>query len=123
MSIEVNQAGFDYARKLIAEGRFVADHGDWGEVNPGTEAQNAFIEENGIEAWSLWHLGRRAGDAEDNKETWAFPYGDYQNVCRSGLLAADERARQYGYDDIRQAALDLLRLLDDAAGDADTPLP
>lgn len=117
MSIELYDQGFDYAKRLISEGRYVADEGDWGEVNPGTEAQNAFIDEHGLHAWGLWHLGVRPDDPRDTKEAWAFPYGDYQNVHRAGLMAAEERARQYGYESIRVAAVQLLELLDEAAGE------
>lgn len=116
MSIDLYDEGLDYAKKLIGEGRYVVDKGDWGEVNPGTQAQNSFIEEHGLHAWSLWHLGVRPDAPRETKEAWAFPYGDYENVHRAGLMAAEERARQYGDESVRLAAGQLLELLDEAAG-------
>lgn len=114
MSIELYREGYDFASKLISEGNFVDDHGDWTEVNPGTEQENAFIERVGIQQYALWHLGVHPDKDRDDKTAWAFPYGDYQKVHRAGLLAAEERAKQYGYEEIRRAALDLLSELDAA---------
>lgn len=114
MTIEIYQAGFDQARQLIAEGNWTNDKGDWHLINPDTEQQDAFIEENGIEAWGKWHLGYRPGEESDTKEAYAFPYGDYTNVDRAGLMAAEERSRQYGYEEINVAARRLLNQLDTA---------
>lgn len=111
--IELNEAGFEYAKKLIEDGQVVLDQGDWGEVNPDTEQQDQFIEEDGMEAYSLWHLGTRPEYDRETKQCWAFPYGDFEKVHRSGLMAAEERARQYDYEDIRAAAVELLEMLPD----------
>lgn len=116
MTIELYEQGFENAKRLIREGSFVDDRGDWGEVNPGTEEENAFIDSEGLGAYALWHLGVRPEDSREDKGAWAFPYGDYRSVHRSALLAAQERATQYGYESIRAAAVELLELLDAAAG-------
>lgn len=109
--IELFDAGFEHAKRLIGEGRVVLDKGDWHSVNPGTEATDAYISEYGYEAYGLWHLGIRADDSRETKEAYAFPYGDFENVHRAGLKAAEERARQYDYEQIRAAAQQLLDLL------------
>lgn len=111
MAIELNNSGFIHARKLIADGHFVDDlHGEWSEINPGTEEQNRFIDAEGMALYGDWHLGKNPEDNPDRKEAYSFPYGNYQNVYRSGLIAAEERAAQYGYEDIRAAAEELLRV-------------
>ncbi len=114
MSLEVYGPGVEYAKELIAQGRVSNDPGQWHEINPGTEEQDAFIDENGLRAWSLWHLAHRPDADPDTKGAYEFPYGDYQTVCREGLLAAEERSKQYGYEEINAVALELLRLVDQA---------
>lgn len=81
------------------------DRGDWQLVNPDTDAKDAFIDECGMDAFGLWPLGVRDGHGPETKEHWAFPYGDYpygdhSNVDYLGLLAAEERARQYHYEPV-----------------------
>ncbi len=113
MAIQLNQAGFDYAKKLISEGKVDDDlHGDWGAENPDREKQNRFIEEYGYESYGQWHLGINLDDGPETKEAYSFPYGNYTQVVRSGLIAAEERAAQYGYEEIRDAAKLLLSMLD-----------
>ena len=113
MSIELNEAGFKYAQQLISEGRVDVDlHGDWDKINPDSEQQDRFVEEHGYEAFGEWHLGVKAGASHDTKGAYSFPYGDYKNVVRSGLIAAEERAAQYHHEAVRQAAADLLKLID-----------
>ena len=122
MSRELYPQGFDQAKRLVEEGRISDDPGDWHELNPGTEAQDAFIEEHGVQAWGLWHLAYRPEDDPDTKEAYGFPYGNYQTVAREGVLAAESRARQFGYREIAEAALELLKLIDAKLG-IDRPLP
>lgn len=113
MSIELNRAGFEHAKQLISEDRIDDDkHGDWEELNPDATAQNAFIEDNGYEAYGLWHLGIDPNYSTDTKEAYSFPYGDYKDVVRAGVIAAEERASQYGYVDIQEAARQLEELID-----------
>ena len=116
MSVELYEAGYEYAKRQIAEGHYVADKGDWSEANPGTAAQDAFIEEHGLKAYADWHLGIKPDRSYEDKSTYDFPYGDYHVVHRAGLLAAEERAQQYNYLPIRDAARQLLQQLDQAAG-------
>ena len=123
MALEVYVEGVEYAKQLIAQGKVSSEQGEWHEVNPGTEAQDAFIEENGIRAWGLWHLAHNPEDNPDRKESYGFPYGDYKTVCREGLVAAESRARQYGYEQIRQVAMDLIRLANIALGRDEGDLP
>ncbi len=115
MRDQLYQPGVEYARELIRAGHFVVDKGDWQEVNPGTEQSDAFIEEAGVEAYAKWHLAYKPELDANDKTAYAFPYGDYENVHRSALMAAEERARQYQYEEIRLVAVELLELLDQEA--------
>lgn len=116
MGLELYREGYEQARRLIEEGKVSNDAGQWHVTNPGTGEQDTFIAENGIEAWGLWHLAVNPDHPRDSKEAYGFPYGNYQTVCREGLLAAEERSRQYGYTEINAAATELLGLADEALG-------
>lgn len=112
MAIEVNKTGFEYAKRLIESGRVVIDEpGDWEKNLPDTEEQNRFIKESGMEAYAQWHLGVEKGASDENKGTYSFPYGDYEKVYRSGLIAAEQRAAQYHHGAVEQAAKDLLGMI------------
>lgn len=112
MSVQLNPKAFEYAMGLIRAGKIDDDlHGDWGEMNPSREAQNEFVAEHGYAAYSLWHLGVDPDDNPETKEAYSFPYGDFAVVCRSGLIAAEERAAQRRHIDIQQAAQRLLEAL------------
>jgi len=49
---------------------------------------------------------------EETSRHYEFPYGDFENVHRCGILAAQSRARQGDYFDIENAAADLLAVID-----------
>ncbi len=112
MPLEVYPQGVEFAKQLIADGRVSNQAGDWHLINPDTDEQDAFIEEFGIHQWGLWHLAYHPEADQDTKSAYEFPYGNYETVAREGLMAAEERAKQYGYEEIRQAALELLELID-----------
>ena len=54
----------------------------------------------------------RRGEEEINKGHYKFPYGDFENVHRCGLLAAETRAGQYKHTDIENAVAHLHGMLD-----------
>ena len=59
------------------------------------------------------HLGVNDEKHEDTKERYQFPYGDFTDVHRSGVPAAESRAGQYGHRDIELAAAHLLGMLEE----------
>jgi hypothetical protein len=59
------------------------------------------------------HLSRLAcATAPLRKGRYKFPYGDFQNVHRCGLLAAESRAGQRKYHDIELAVAHLHGMLE-----------
>ncbi|MSS84872.1 hypothetical protein FYJ24_08865 [Actinomycetaceae bacterium WB03_NA08] len=111
MAIELNDEAFIFAEGLIKSGRVVDDlHGEWGTINPDADQQDVYIEDKGIDAFAQWHLGINPSANPETKSAYSFPFGDYKNVYRSGLIAAEERAAQYGYEQVRAAAEELLKL-------------
>lgn len=112
---EVNDAAVKHARKLIAEGKYVLDS-DWGESQPDAAAQNAFLEKNSWADYANWHLGLTIDANDETKARYAFGYGDFKKLHRTGLIACVYRAMEWRHKDVELAAHDLLQRLDKAAG-------
>jgi hypothetical protein len=103
--MKLNETAYEHARKLIKAGKVVTDErDDWGEHQPTAAQENEFIEEHGWREYAKWHLGVDKERAEETKERYKFPYGDFEKVHRCGLLAAESRAGQYKYPEIERAA-------------------
>jgi hypothetical protein len=107
----LNEAGVEHARRLISSRQYVLDS-DWGEVQPRTDAQNAYLERHSWEEYAAWHLGLTVGAADGTKARYAFVYGDLRRVHRTGLIACVYRASEWRHKEIELAAHDLLQRLD-----------
>jgi len=106
--IELNEIAFTFAMELIKQGQIIADgRGEWTKHRPSADEENDFIRLHGFEQYAKWHLGIDRRFPENSKRRYKFPYGDFKNVHRCGLLAAKARARQYGYEEIVNAAAEL----------------
>jgi hypothetical protein len=106
--IALNEMALSFAAGLINKGQVVADNkGGWTKHRPSTDEENEFIRLHGLAEYAKWHLGVDLRFAENSKRRYKFPYGDFKNVHRCGLLAAKARARQYRYADIENAAAEL----------------
>jgi hypothetical protein len=115
MAVTLNERAVEHARQLIAEGKFVLDERDlWSEHQPTTEEENRFIAEHEFAEYGKWYLGFDKQEPEDTKERYKFPYGDFKQVHRCGVLSAESRAGQYHYHDIEAAAAQLHGMLDAA---------
>jgi hypothetical protein len=107
----VNPAGVARARRHIAARQYVL-RSDWGAVQPRAEQENAFLAAHGWPAYAEWHLGLTEGAAEETKARYAFVYGDFRRVHRSGLIACVYRAAEWRHKEVELAAHELLQLLD-----------
>ena len=114
-SYERNDAAVQKAKALIAARQYVLDS-DWGVVQPKAEDQNEFLERHSWDEYGLWHLGLTRGANEGTKARYAFVYGDFRRVHRSGLIACVYRAAEWRHKAVELAAHDLLQELDAAAG-------
>ena len=112
---EVNDAAVAKAQALIAGRQYVLDS-DWGDVQPGAEDGNAFLERNSWEQYAAWHLGLTEGANDETKARYAFVYGDFRRVHRTGLIACVYRAAEWRHKKVELAAHELLQLLDRTAG-------
>jgi hypothetical protein len=107
----VNPAGVERCRQLIESRQYVLDS-DWGEAQPNAAAQNAYLEAHSWDDYSRWHLGLTEGAGDETKARYAFVYGDFRRVHRSGLIACVYRAAEWRHKAIELAAHDLLQRFD-----------
>ena len=111
--MRLNNRAYEHAQKLVADGKVVLDgRDDWSEHQPSAQDENRYIEEHGIHAYARWYLGIEEDQSEDNKGRYKFPYGDFENVHRCGVLSAESRAGQYKHFAIERAAAHLHGMLD-----------
>jgi hypothetical protein len=111
----VNPAAVDRARRLIEARQYVLDS-DWGEVQPRAEDQNRYLANHSWDEYAQWHLGLTDGAADQTKTRYAFVYGDFRRLHRTGLIACVYRASEWRHKDVELAAHDLLQLLDRTSG-------
>ena len=107
-SYGLNDAAVVRARRLIDARQYVLDS-DWGEVQPGAEDGNAFLESHSWQEYAEWHLGLTEGANDETKARYAFVYGDFRRVHRSGLIACVYRAAEWRHKAVELAAHDLLQ--------------
>jgi hypothetical protein len=110
--IKLNEDAVAFATQLIKEGRSARDgKGAWSEHKPSAQEENEFIRLHGFGEYAKWHLGIDDSFAGNTKRRYKFPFGDFKNLHRCGLLAVKSRARQYGYTAIENAAAQLERAI------------
>ncbi len=114
-SYAVNEAAVANARRLIDARQYVLDS-DWGEVQPRADDQNAYLESHSWDDYASWHLGLTEGASDETKARYAFVYGDFRRVHRTGLIACVYRASEWRHKEIELAAHDLLQHLDASSG-------
>ena len=110
-SYSVNDGAVARARRLIEARQYVLDS-NWGDVAPSAAEETAFLESHTWEEYAEWHLGLTDGATEETKGRYAFVYGDFRRVHRTGLIACVYRAAEWRHKDVELAAHDLLQLLD-----------
>ncbi len=113
--MQLNEAGRRKARNMIESSQYVLDS-SWSEANPTADQENAFLETHSWAEYGEWHLGIDETAAQETKDRYGFPYGDFRRVHRSGLIAAKQRAAQNDYASVERGAEELLSLLDERAG-------
>jgi hypothetical protein len=107
----VNPDAVAHAERLIDARQYVLDS-DWGDVQPRAAQQNAFLKSHSWEEYAKWHLGLTEGARDGTKARYAFVYGDFRRVHRSGIIACHYRAAEWRHKEIELAAHELLQRLD-----------
>jgi hypothetical protein len=108
---QVNERAVERARRLIDARQYVLDS-QWGDVQPRAEAENAFLERHTFGDYAEWHLGLTEGATDGTKGRYAFVYGDFRRLHRSGLIACQYRAAEWRHKEVELAAHELLQHLD-----------
>ena len=99
---ELNAAAVRYIEGLIEARQYVLDS-DWGEVQPGADAENAYLARHSWDEYAAWHLGLTARANDGTKARYAFvgrrlppdpPVGtDRLRLPCVGVAAQGRRAR------------------------------
>jgi len=110
-SYAVNRAAVARARKLIDAHQYVLDS-EWGSVQPRADDENAYLESHSWDDCAEWFLGLTEDATDETKSRYAFVYGDFRRLHRTGLIACQYRAAEWRHKEIELAAHDLLQHLD-----------
>ena len=120
---KVNDAAFRHARELIENRRYVL-RSDWGERQPTTAdqnrysplRQNRYLKTHSWDEYGEWHLGLTVGPGDETKVRYAFVFGDFRRIHRTGIIAVHFRAAEWRHKAVELAAHELLQILDKRAG-------
>ena len=113
-SYTVNRRGVAHARRLIAAKQYVLDS-NWGDVQPAAADQNGYLDRHSWQEYGEWFLGLTEGAGEQTRARYAFVYGDFRRLHRSGLIACVYRAAEWRHKQVERAAYRLLQELDAAS--------
>jgi hypothetical protein len=108
----VNKFAVVKATGLIDSRQYVLNS-DWGDAQPSADDENGFLDSHSWHEYSEWHLGLTDGAADDTKARYAFVFGDFRRLHRTGLIACVYRASEWRHKEIELAAHHLLQHLDD----------
>ena len=111
----LNKRAMARARKLINAHEWVLDS-DWGDAQPSARKENAYLKSHSWDEYAAWHLGLTDGATDETKARYAFVYGDFRRIHRTGLIACVYRAAEWRHKEIELAAHKLLQHLDRVSG-------
>jgi hypothetical protein len=107
----VNERAIERAHQLIDARQYVLDS-DWGEAQPRADDENRYLQRHGWDDYAAWHLGLTEGANDGTKARYAFVFGDFRRIHRSGIIACHFRAAEWRHKAVELAAHDLLQYLD-----------
>lgn len=113
-SYSVNDRAVARAKRLIDAHQYVLES-DWGDAQPRADDENAYLKRHSWGEYADWHLGLTDGATDETKSRYAFVYGDFRRVHRSGLIACRYRATEHRHKAVELAAHDLIQRLDRVA--------
>ena len=107
----LNKRAVAQAKRLIDARQYVLDS-DWGERQPKAEDENAFLASHSWDEYAEWHLGLTDGANDETKARYAFVFGDFRRIHRTGIIACHFRAAEWRHKEIELAAHEILQYLD-----------
>jgi len=107
---KLNQKAYTNAKSLIDNDK-VDKKSSW---SFSSEDGNALLGEDGDdwENYAKWFLLVNEDANKETKDRYKFPFGKNDKVYRSALTAVRQRAGQFGYDDVFEAAGKLIEIID-----------
>jgi hypothetical protein len=116
MTVKLNRRAYEHAKRLVERDKFIDDEREaWSDHHPSTQVEEDFIKKNGFREYGKWFLGINNEYGQDRTRHYEFPYGDFANVHRCAILAAQSRAGQQSCLHVENAAADLLAVIDKQA--------
>jgi hypothetical protein len=112
---KVNDRAVARAERLIDARQYVLDS-DWGEVQPSADDENTFLARHAWDDYAEWHLGLTEGANDETKARYAFVFGDFRRIHRSGIIACHFRAAEWRHKEVELAAHELLQRIDRRSG-------
>lgn len=109
--MKVNREAVEKAKRLIDEGKFRIST-PWRDAQPSITAEDRYIDNHGLAAFGQWYLALDPNVKVDTKERYKFPFGDFNAVHRTGVIAAKQRAAQNHDAELEAAADEILDLFD-----------
>jgi hypothetical protein len=111
MAVKLNPAALDFAKQLLDDDQYMINT-QWSQNEPTAEEENRYLEGHGWQEYARWYLGVDPDAPADTKAHYQFPYGNFQKLHRSGVMAVKQRAAQNQYEDVVEGADELLDVLD-----------
>lgn len=111
MAVKLHNKAVAFATSLIQQGR-INRHSDWNTAKPSRDDENNYLTSRTYEEYGNWFLGIDPTLDPQTKERYSFPIGNFKEIYRAGIIAAEQRASQYGHEDIKNAARQLLTIID-----------
>lgn len=109
MALRVNEKGVANAKKLIKQGK-VDLESEW---SFDASDENKILGDGNWKEYEKWFLAIDTEANEETKARYKFPFGKNGKVYRRGIIAAKQRASQFGYENIFKVADELLQMIDE----------
>jgi hypothetical protein len=108
---KLNEKAYSNAKSLIDKDK-IDTTSKW---SFSSEDGNTLLGEDGDdwENYAKWFLLVNEDANKETKDRYKFPFGKNDKVYKSGLNAIRQRAGQFGYDDVFEAAGKLLKMIEE----------
>ncbi len=110
MAIKLHKPGYEKAETMIRKGVEVNTiSNNWHEVKPDADDALHYLKAHSLDEYGLWFLGIDTAKPANDSTKFVYPYGDFEIVQQSGIMAAEEQAKKSGNTEIAAAAHELLK--------------
>lgn len=111
MAIQLNKQAFDNAAKIIKNKLEVEHQTDWQEARPTPNDEVRYLDTHSLEEYGLWFLGINTQADPKSKSKFVYPYGDFNVLHKSALLASKKEAEKNKDHEIVKAIDQLLAMI------------